>query len=119
MQSEKKFLILFCLIIILLSIFHKRCNIENFINPCQYHKFDNDTSYIQNLKQQYGRPGIEVEKEKLHPSQYRASWVRGPEPRYKFICNIDEHLNRKCYWKPIYTKFYPDLRGDQENMISP
>ena len=32
---------------------------------------------------------------------------------------FDKNANKKCEWKQIYNTFYPDLRGEQKNMISP
>lgn len=121
MKIESKILYLLCFVVFLLFICHKHTNIESFINPCQYYQTSLNSQYAQinKLKQQIGRPGLEVEKEKLYPSEYRASWERYPQPKFKFTCDVDEHLNRKCQWIPVYTKFYPDLRGDQENMIGP
>lgn len=120
MKIEKNLLIVTCLIIFFVFVFHKQTCTEDFINACQYYHIP-DIKYAEKnkLMQQHGRPGIEIEKEKLYPEQYRASWVRHPEPRYRYVCTVDKHLNRKCKWEHIYTKFYPDLRGEQENMISP
>jgi hypothetical protein len=108
------------MIILIYFIFYKHKCTEKFMNACQYYHVPGiKYGEQQNLKQQIGRPGIEVEKEKLYPTQYRANWVRHPEPRFKYECHVDDKLNRKCKWTPIYTKFYPDLRGEQENMIAP
>jgi hypothetical protein len=119
MNIENKLLILICFGIFILYTCHKQQDIESFLNPCQYHQLSPQYARTHKLKTQYGRPGIEIEKEKLYPAEYRTSWERFPQIKYKFVCNLDEHLNRKCHWVPIYTKFYPDLKGEQENMISP
>lgn len=119
MNIENKLLFLVCFVIFIIFIYHKQHNIESFINPCQYYNINPSYATIHKLKTQIGRPGIEVEKEKLFPVEYRASWERFPQPKYKFVCDVDQHLNRKCQWIPIYTKFYPDLKGEQENLIYP
>jgi len=120
MKIEQNLLIITCVIILLLYVFNKDKCTESFLNACQYYNIP-EIKYgeQQTLVQEFGRPGIEIEKEKLYPSQYRAAWVRYPEPRYQYECTVDKHLNRRCKLTPIYTNFYPDLRGDQQNMIGP
>jgi hypothetical protein len=119
MNIETKILFFVCFVIFILFINHEHQNIETFINPCQYYQIDSQYAHTNKLKQQIGRPGIEVEKEKLYPSEYRAVWERYPQTKYQLKCDVDEHLNRKCQWVSIYNKFYSDLRGEQKNMISP
>lgn len=120
MKTENNLLMIACLVIFIIFIFHKPVSTESFLNACQYYQIP-ETKYGETLEltEQHGRPGIDVEKEKLYPDKYRAAWIRYPEPRYKYECTIDKHLNRRCKWTPIYTTFYPDLRGEQTNMMLP
>lgn len=121
MKIEVNVLILVCVTILIISAIKKPKSTETFLDACQYHQLPgSEAGEVVAMKQNYdGRTGIELEKEKITPQSYRASWIRRPEPRYKMECSVDAHLNRKCWWKPIYTDFYPNLRGNQQNMISP
>lgn len=116
LSNTKLITLIIFTVIAFLIVKSKSKNRENFniinTNPL-YH------GYEQTLLKPRLRPGIESEYEKLTPLQMRASFVRLPEPRLKFKCNIDKHLNRHCRWEKIYDKFYPDLLGEQQSLIKP
>lgn len=88
MKIEESILILTCLAILMLYIIHKPVN-----EP--FNDFETAGKFIK-LKQQIGRPGIDVEKEYLYPIEYRASWEREPERRVQYHDGV---------WKSIYTTF--------------
>lgn len=119
METENKLLILVCVIILIFFTCFKHNNIEEFINSCQYYNLGDVHGYDNRLKKQIGRPGIEVMNEKLSSPQYVAGWLRRPKPVYKYECKLDENLKNNCQWTQIYKNFYPNLRGNQENMIQP
>lgn len=114
MKIERNLLIIFCGVILLMFTFHKQTNIENFISSCKYYDIDAEYGQQNELLQQIGKPGLDVMNEKLSNYKYRAGWIRKPSPVHKYSCD-----NSGCSWKQIYKNFYPDLRGDQENMITP
>lgn len=98
----------------MMFICHKQNNFEPFMNPCQYYNFGTNYGNINELKQHIGQPGIDIMRENISSSEYRTSWIRNPAPVYKRKCD-----QSGCVWEQIYNKFYPDLRGNQENLINP
>ena len=115
MKIERNLLIIVCIVIFVMFMCHKQSDIEGFVtSPCQHYNVG--TSYGDNneLKQQIGKPGLDVMNEKLNTPSHRASWIRKPSPVFKYHCD-----NFGCKWEKIYDEFYPNLRGNQENMIKP
>ena len=120
MKIDNYMLILLCLVIFIVYIVRNPCNTETFINACAYHNQQYPVyGYANQLKPQIGTTGLELMHNNIDDIEKRASWIRNPEPRYQYQCEFDNSLNKKCKWNQIYTEFYPNLRGNQKNMISP
>jgi hypothetical protein len=118
---SKQLLLLIAFVVFILLFVKMRMRMKN--NKESFNGYVNTRplyhGYEQSLLKPKLRPGIESEYEKLTPLQMRAAFVRLPEPRLKFKCNIDKHLNRHCRWEKVYNKFYPDLLGKQKSLIKP
>lgn len=115
MKIDGLMLIILCLVIFVFYLVKNPSNTETFINACQYYNQNQPVyGYSNKLESQVGTAGLDLMHEKIDNPSKRAGWIRNPEPRYQYQCTVDKHLNRKCWWKPIYTSFYTDLRGEQK-----
>lgn len=38
--------------------------------------------------------------------EYKRLPVRYPEPRFQMVCSVNDHLQRKCFWKKVYKNYY-------------
>jgi hypothetical protein len=120
MKFDGYILLFMCIAIFGIYLIKKPYSAETFINACQYHNQQFPIfGYDNQLKPQVGTAGLDIMHDNINDIQKRASWIRNPEPRYKYQCGFDKNANKKCEWKQIYNTFYPDLRGEQKNMISP